>query len=211
MLAIHNSAVCNCHKDDEFSPLLDLVDMGYMHVNKTRTTSDRISFGMKLRKALNQFTNRFVPHMKEEEEVFQPLLMKHFTEEELLEMKILVIKSHMQQRKSQNALHSEQFSTSSSNENLVDSFDKLPDEMLLKIFSFLNYTEIFKAATVSKKWHSLIYDKSKWKQINFDEWKTCDSDQSSLSNFYQKDLDYIDDSDEEFENNTEILIEEVKI
>ncbi len=68
-LEIHNSAVCNCHKEDEFSPLFELVDAGYLHVNKTKTTSDRISFGVKLRKALNQFTKRFVPHMKEEEEV----------------------------------------------------------------------------------------------------------------------------------------------
>ena len=68
-MAIHNSAVCNCHKEDEFTPLFDLVDIGYMHVNKTRSTSERINFGMKLRKALSQFTNRFVPHMKEEEDV----------------------------------------------------------------------------------------------------------------------------------------------
>ena len=43
--------------------------MGYLHVNKTTATSERISFGIKFRKALNQFTKKFVPHMKEEEEV----------------------------------------------------------------------------------------------------------------------------------------------
>ena len=69
-LAIHNSAVCNCHTEDEFTPLLDLVDKGYLHVNKTKTNSEKINFGIKLRKALNQFTKRFVPHMKEEEEVY---------------------------------------------------------------------------------------------------------------------------------------------
>jgi F-box/leucine-rich repeat protein 5 len=68
-MAIYNSAVCNCHKDDEFTPLFDLVNRGYLFVNKTKSISERISFGVKLRKALNEFTKRFVPHMKEEEEV----------------------------------------------------------------------------------------------------------------------------------------------
>lgn len=40
-------------------------------MNKTKTTSERINFGIKFRKALNQFTKRFLPHMKEEEEVFK--------------------------------------------------------------------------------------------------------------------------------------------
>lgn len=98
-LAIHNSAVCNCHKDDEFTPLFRLVEQGFLHINKSRTTSERISFGVHLRKALKQFTKRFVPHMREEEEVFQPLLMQHFSVEELIEMKNNVIKMHLQRRK----------------------------------------------------------------------------------------------------------------
>ena len=68
-MAVYNSAVCNCHKDDEFTPLFNLVEMGYLFINKNKPSSERISFGVRLRKALNHFTNRFVPHMKEEEEV----------------------------------------------------------------------------------------------------------------------------------------------
>lgn len=68
-MAIHNSAVCNCHKEDEFSPLFNLLESGYLFINKSKSNSERINFGMQLRKALKQFTNRFVPHMKEEEEV----------------------------------------------------------------------------------------------------------------------------------------------
>jgi hypothetical protein len=45
------------------------VDMGYLHVDKTKTTSERLHFGVKFRKALNEFTKKFLPHMKEEEEV----------------------------------------------------------------------------------------------------------------------------------------------
>jgi hypothetical protein len=68
-MAIYNSAVCNCHKDDEFTPLFDLVKMGYLFINNTQAMSERINFGVKLRKALKHFTKKFVPHMKEEEEV----------------------------------------------------------------------------------------------------------------------------------------------
>lgn len=68
-MAIYNSAVCNCHKDDEFTPLFDLVNSGYLFINKTNSVSERLNFGIRLRKALSSFTKRFVPHMKEEEEV----------------------------------------------------------------------------------------------------------------------------------------------
>jgi hypothetical protein len=98
-MAIYNSAVCNCHKDDEFTPLLNLVETGYMFTNRTKTTSERISYGIKLRQALNKFNKIFVPHMKEEEEIFQPLLQKYFSRVELADMKNIVIKLHMQRRK----------------------------------------------------------------------------------------------------------------
>lgn len=68
-MSIHNSAVCNCHKDDEFTPLFDLLESGYLFINKSKSIRDKINFGIRLRKALNEFTRRFVPHMKEEEEV----------------------------------------------------------------------------------------------------------------------------------------------
>ena len=45
--------------------------MGYLHVDKTKTTSERLNFGVKFRKALNEFTKKFLPHMKEEEEVIE--------------------------------------------------------------------------------------------------------------------------------------------
>ena len=66
---IHNSAVCNCHSDDQFGPLIDLVNSGFIFVNKQKTASDKLDYGMRLRKALREFIKDFVPHMKEEEEV----------------------------------------------------------------------------------------------------------------------------------------------
>lgn len=58
------------------------------------TCTDRISFGSRLRKAVTEFTEKFIPHMAEEEEVFQPLLVKYFAREELLLLKEQVIQQH---------------------------------------------------------------------------------------------------------------------
>lgn len=215
-LAIHNSAVCNCHNDDEFTPLLNLVDMGYLHINKTKTTSEKISFGIKLRKALNHFTKRFVPHMKEEEEVFQPLLMEYFTEEELVEMKIIVIKSHMQQRKSPSGA---KLNDTDLNQSTVAHLNDLPDELLLNIFSYLSKSDVLKAAQVNRKWNGLVYDKTNWRNLDFDEWiqkKNCflDFDAEQEDNqrtFGFKDMDYIDESDEEYEDESQIKQSEVKL
>jgi hypothetical protein len=71
-MQVHNSAVCNCHKDDQFSPLIDLVDSGYIYINSHKTTSDKLNYGVKLRKALKEFAKEFLPHMNEEEEVRMP-------------------------------------------------------------------------------------------------------------------------------------------
>lgn len=182
-MAVYNSAVCNCHKDDEFTPLFSLVEMGYTFINKNKPKSERISFGIRLRKALNQFTNRFVPHMKEEEEVFQPLLMEYFTQEELADLKTLVIKLHIQQRKTNlnEQPNGEMKKESQEDTVLIDGFmrendmssiNQLPDEIILKIFSKLSFGDMFKSARVSKRWNHLIYDKNNWKKLTFADWQT---------------------------------------
>lgn len=217
-LAIHNTAVCNCHKEDEFTPLFDLVDTGYLHINKTKTTSEKISFGVKLRKALNQFTRRFVPHMKEEEEVFQPLLMKYFSEEELVEMKIIVIKCHMQRRKTDSFGGVNDAAGAGSEHR--SGIDDLPSELMLKIFSYLNNSEKLKAAQVSHRWNELVYSKVNWRSLNFMEWigpnkyvnsTDYDSDMEPRRSFGFKDIEYIDDSDEEYEDESQIQEQEVKL
>ncbi len=203
-LAIDNSAVCNCHTKDEFTPLFNLVDIGYTHINKTKTPSEKISFGVKLRKALNQFTERFLPHMKEEEEIFQPLLMQYFTEDELVEMKIVVIKSHLQQRK-----YSSKLSDIKKSQIVgINSFDNLPYELCLNIFSYLSKPEMLKAAQVCSKWNELMYDKSNWKFLDLNDWLGADGELNGAylrSGFGTKDIEYIDDSDEEYEDETQIV------
>lgn len=60
----------------------------------TKSISERINFGFKLQQAVSKFTDNFIPHMEEEEEVFQPLLMKYFAYEELRLLKEQVILQH---------------------------------------------------------------------------------------------------------------------
>ena len=253
-LAIHNSAVCNCHKDDEFTPLFRLVEQGFMHINKSRTASERLNFGVQLRKALKQFTKRFVPHMKEEEEVFQPLLMQHFSVEELIEMKNNVIKLHLQQRKivaqvcSSVLMASRELAPlaamSHKKRHVIESeldsevkastrartpgtlqgkseqpipINQLPSELMLKIFSNLGQADLFKAAQVCKKWHALVYSPSNWSRLRFKEWvqrthvdQCAEEEEDSFekqctANMAYKDIEYIDDSDEESGGDAKIV------
>ncbi|EEC02522.1 F-box/leucine rich repeat protein, putative [Ixodes scapularis] len=91
-LSIHDSSVCNCHSDNRLSDMLALVHDGYSCTNKSE--SERLNYGLRLRHALLEFTDKFLPHMKEEEEVFQPMLIQYFGYEELKTLKELVIQEH---------------------------------------------------------------------------------------------------------------------
>ena len=69
-LSIQNTAVCNCHKDNQLTDMLSLLEDGYKCTKKSE--SDRKNYGIKLRHALEDFTKTFLPHMAEEEEVLCP-------------------------------------------------------------------------------------------------------------------------------------------
>ena len=66
-LSITNRAVCNCHKDSRLTMMLRLLQQG--HSMASTTDTERLNFGLKLRQALEDFTQQFLPHMEEEEEV----------------------------------------------------------------------------------------------------------------------------------------------
>ena len=59
--------ICNCHKDDRFGPLMNLFRDGYAF--RRRGNADRMSYGVKLHKAMSKFYEEFLPHMNEEENV----------------------------------------------------------------------------------------------------------------------------------------------
>ena len=66
-LDITDAAVCNCHNDNRLTEMLCMVLDGYRYVQTSQ--KERVKYGIKLRKALEDFTQDFIPHMKEEEEV----------------------------------------------------------------------------------------------------------------------------------------------
>ncbi|CAF5122231.1 unnamed protein product [Rotaria sp. Silwood1] len=88
--------ICNCHTIDRFTPLMTLFRDGYAFIR--RGNADRMSYGVKLHKAMSNFYQDFVPHMNEEENDIQPLLSKYFTEIEIKMMRTQVIKMTLQKR-----------------------------------------------------------------------------------------------------------------
>lgn len=66
-LSIKNTAVCNCHSDNRLTEMLLLVKDGYKLTRKS--VADRMNYGTQLRKELEEFTEKFIPHMEEEESV----------------------------------------------------------------------------------------------------------------------------------------------
>ncbi|CAL4138085.1 unnamed protein product, partial [Meganyctiphanes norvegica] len=58
------------------------------------SVGERLNFGVELQKAFTEFVNNFIPHMEEEEQVFQPLLVEHFEYAELKVLKEVVLEQH---------------------------------------------------------------------------------------------------------------------
>lgn len=54
-----------CSQDNVLLDMLGFIKDGF----KKKTEQDRINYGRRLKQALENFTNNFLPHMKEEEEV----------------------------------------------------------------------------------------------------------------------------------------------
>lgn len=185
--------------------ILELLKDGYTCTNKP--IMERMSFGSQLQKMISEFTQHFIPHMEEEEEIFQPLLMKYFAYEELRLLKEQVIQEHemwkerlVAQKETAenmlvllNSLASDVIGGQHYPENLqslVDltcenlqvqqkiepetwpsaSFNDLPEEMIINIFSYLNPQERTRCAQVSKHWNVLVYSPQLWRTIYPTNW-----------------------------------------
>ncbi|CAH1784102.1 unnamed protein product, partial [Owenia fusiformis] len=187
-LQIHNTAVCNCHKDNKLVEVLEIVRDGFDWKNKT--PNDRWYYGDKLRRVLQDFTENFLPHMKEEEEVFQPLLMKYFTVEELKELKEAVVQAHSWNEVKYSSeeklvipdddlLQRNEVADAHCEETSKTSILDLPNEVTVEIFSFLNPKEKISCREVCHQWSELALDASLWKmfpvQWALGNWDYCGS------------------------------------
>ncbi|XP_061195443.1 F-box/LRR-repeat protein 5-like [Saccostrea echinata] len=212
-LSIRSSAVCNCHSDNKLTEMLMLLQDGYHCREKGEV--DRQNYGIKLRSALEDFTQKFIPHMEEEEEIFQPMLMKYFSFEELRSLKSKVIRKHQQTIEEEFVENEECVSSSSDEDEKCISESRrepqgvecLPDEVMMNIFSYLNPKELCTSAQVSKRWNSLAMDGSNWRVLRPVQWfKGLWSRQEKMdieleerdlerAEFYPVDVKYDEDAD----------------
>uniref|UniRef100_A0A3P9D493 Hemerythrin-like domain-containing protein n=1 Tax=Maylandia zebra TaxID=106582 RepID=A0A3P9D493_9CICH len=85
------SLLYNVHSDNKLSEMLSLFEKGLHEY-------EQLNYAQQLKERLEAFTQDFLPHMKEEEEVFQPMLMQYFSYEELKDIKKQVIAQHCNQQ-----------------------------------------------------------------------------------------------------------------
>ncbi|XP_068713372.1 F-box/LRR-repeat protein 5-like isoform X1 [Montipora foliosa] len=88
------AVVNDVHKDNRVLEILSLTRKGLKSASKSRPSWNRNTFEDRLKEALKAFQKDFLPHMRHEEEVFQPLLMEYFTFEELKDIKARVLYLH---------------------------------------------------------------------------------------------------------------------
>ena len=167
-LSVFEDAVFHCHEDSQLRTMTELLEEGYHFVNKA--DRERIGYGERLRRAVKDFTEVFLPHMAEEEEIFQPLLVKYFAYEELLSLRTNVIQSHLEKS---DAFTKELTLTPSSSEaedevgspkKTVVCKDKmalsiLPRELWAEVLSYLRYrpTDVLTCAGVCKSLYELLF------------------------------------------------------
>lgn len=87
--------VYNVHSDNKLSEMLSLFEKG---LHSIKSEYEQLNYAQQLKERLEAFTQDFLPHMKEEEEVFQPMLMQYFSYEELKDIKKQVIAQHCNQQ-----------------------------------------------------------------------------------------------------------------
>ncbi|XP_016418508.1 F-box/LRR-repeat protein 5 isoform X1 [Sinocyclocheilus rhinocerous] len=91
LLQERSQTVYHVHADNKLSEMLSLFQKGLRSV---KSECEQLNYAQQLKERLEAFTQDFLPHMKEEEEVYQPMLMEYFTYEELKAIKQQVMLQH---------------------------------------------------------------------------------------------------------------------
>ncbi|KAM9328865.1 F-box/LRR-repeat protein 5 isoform 2-T2 [Gastrophryne carolinensis] len=181
LLQQRSQTVYNVHSDNKLSEMLVLFEKGLKNV---KDEYEQLNYAQQLKERLEAFTSDFIPHMKEEEEVFQPMLMEYFTYDELKDIKKMVIAQHCTQKDPAELLKG--LSLWNEMEELqkvlkysVDeknpepdaaqlsavSISHLPPEVMLNIFSYLNPQELCRCSQVNSKWAQLAKTGSLWRHL----------------------------------------------
>ncbi|XP_037384960.1 F-box/LRR-repeat protein 5 isoform X2 [Talpa occidentalis] len=210
LLQQRSQTIYNVHSDNKLSEMLSLFEKGLKNV---KNEYEQLNYAKQLKERLEAFTRDFLPHMKEEEEVFQPMLMEYFTYEELKDIKKKVIAQHCSQKDAAELLRGlSLWNQAEERQKLLkysveEKSDKeaevseqptgishLPPEVMLSIFSYLNPQELCRCSQVSTKWSQLAKTGSLWKHLYPVHWARGD--------WYSGPATELDtEPDEEWENN----------
>ncbi|XP_034387081.1 F-box/LRR-repeat protein 5 [Cyclopterus lumpus] len=181
--------VYNVHADNKLSEMLSLFEKGLHNV---KSEYEQLNYAQQLKERLEAFTQDFLPHMKEEEEVFQPMLMQYFTYEELKDIKKQVIAQHC----SQHQWDCKGFSLWSQAEELQKAFkyadhektdynlekkrdssahiSQLPTEIMLRLLRYLGPEDLCRCSQVCSSWLDLAKTGSLWRHLYPVRWARGD-------------------------------------
>ncbi|KAM6220690.1 F-box/LRR-repeat protein 5 isoform 7-T7 [Rhynchocyon petersi] len=190
LLQQRSQTIYNVHSDNKLSEMLSLFEKGLKNV---KNEYEQLNYAKQLKERLEAFTSDFLPHMKEEEEVFQPMLMEYFTYEELKDIKKKVIAQHCSHKDTAELLRGlslwnqaeerQKFfkysvDEKSDKETEVSeqstSISHLPPEVMLSIFSYLTPQELCRCSQVNLKWAQLAKTGSLWKHLYPVHWARGD-------------------------------------
>ncbi|KAJ7986524.1 hypothetical protein DPEC_G00340760 [Dallia pectoralis] len=185
--------VYNVHSDNKLSEMLSLFEKGLRSI---KSEYEQLNYARQLKERLEAFTQDFLPHMKEEEEVFQPMLMQYFTYEELKDIKKQVVAQHSSQQPWDCAAEVlKGLSLWSQAEELHKAFkyadhektedelepevcsthiSQLPTEVLLRLFRYLGPEDLCRCGQVSSAWSNLSKTGSLWRHLYPVRWARGD-------------------------------------
>ncbi|AWP11192.1 putative F-box/LRR-repeat protein 5 isoform 2 [Scophthalmus maximus] len=186
--------VYNVHSDNKLSEMLSLFERG---LHSVKSEYEQLNYVQQLKERLEAFTQDFLPHMKEEEEVFQPMLMEYFTYEELKDIKKQVIAQHCSQQQWDCAAevlkgfslwsqaeelqkafkYADHEKTDYELEKKKDSFThitQLPTEIMLRLFHYLGPRDLCRCSQVCSSWSELARTGSLWRHLYPVRWARGD-------------------------------------
>ncbi|XP_029003043.1 F-box/LRR-repeat protein 5 [Betta splendens] len=186
--------VYNVHSDNKLSEMLSLFEKGLHNV---KSEYEQLNYAQQLKERLDAFTQDFLPHMKEEEEVFQPMLMQYFTYDELKDIKKQVIAQHSSQQQLDCAAEVlKGFRLWSQAEELHKAFkysdhekidyelekkqdssthiSQLPTEIMLRLFRYLGPADLCRCSQVCSTWSELAKTGFLWKHLYPVRWARGD-------------------------------------
>ncbi|KAL1022566.1 hypothetical protein UPYG_G00029350 [Umbra pygmaea] len=189
LLQQRSCTVYNVHSDNKLSEMLSLFEKGLKSV---KSEFEQLNYAQQLKERLEAFTQDFLPHMKEEEEVFQPMLMEYFTYEELKDIKKQVIAQHCQWDCAAEVLkglhlwsqaeklhkafkYADHEKTEDEQEEPCSThISQLPTEVLLRLFRYLSPEDLCRCGQVCSAWSNLTKTGSLWRHLYPVRWARGD-------------------------------------